>query len=421
MSMDDDSARGGSRICVIRQHHVPQDTRVLREVTALAGDGYEVDVICVRKPGEPARERCGQVTIRRLAVPRGTGGGPGRYLAAYAWFFLRAAALVTVLHARRRYQLVQVNTLPDVLVFAALVPRLSGARLLLDLQECMPEFFATKFRTSVRHPAVRLIATLEQASIRFADLVITPTDQLRATFVDRGADPTKISVVMDGADEEVFHPNTSAHRDPGRFTLISHGTIEERYGLDTAIAAVALLRTEIPELELKIYGEGSDRSRLRRLAASLGVADRVHFSDGFVPFDELVEAIASADVGLVAMKRDLFRDLTLASKVFDFIAMGVPAAVSRTRSVEETFGDDCFELFESGQAADLACAIRRLHHDPARRARLAARAGRVAEPYRWPHQRARYLGVVNQLLAAGPRRTRTWRSSAPTPGRGAAR
>jgi glycosyltransferase involved in cell wall biosynthesis len=363
------------------------------------------------------------VTIRRLAVPRGAGGGPVRYLAAYTSFFLRAAGLVTVLHARRRYQLVQINTLPDVLVFAALLPRLSGARLLLDLQECMPEFFATKFRTSPRHPAVRLIASLEQASIRLADLAITPTVQLRATFVDRGADPAKISVVMDGADEEVFQPLPAARPDSDRFTLISHGTIEERYGLDTAIGAVALLRTEIPGLELRIYGEGSYRDRLRQLATSLGVADRVHFSDGFVPFDELVRALATADVGLVAMKRDAFRDLTLASKVFDFIAMGVPAAVSRTRSVEETFGEDCFELFESGEAADLACAIRRLHKDPERRARLAARARRVAEPYRWPNQRARYLAVVNRLLTMGrqQRRTRTWRSTEPTPDRDAAR
>jgi glycosyltransferase involved in cell wall biosynthesis len=420
--MDDGNARGGSRICVIRQHYVPQDTRVLREVTALVRDGHEVDVICVRKPGEPRRERRGRLVIRRLAVPRGAGGGPGRYLAAYAWFFLRAAGLVTVLHARRRYQLVQVNTLPDVLVFAALLPRMSGARLLLDLHECMPEFFATKFRTSTRHPVVRVISALEQASIRFADLVITPTVQLRTTFVDRGADPAKISVVMDGADEEVFHPTRPARREPDRFTLISHGTIEERYGLDTAIGAVALLRTEIPELELKIYGDGTDRGRLRRLAASLGVADRVHFSDGFVPFDELVRAIATADVGLVAMKRDEFRDLTLASKIFDFIVMGVPAAVSRTRSVEETFGEDCFELFESDETADLACAIRRLYGDPGHRARLAARAVQVAEPYRWLHQRARYLAVVNRLLTTPrpPRRTRVWRSTTPTPDRGAA-
>ena len=303
--------------------------------------------------------------------------------------------------------MVQVNTLPDVLVFAAVMPRMLGARVLLDLQECMPEFFAAKFGTGMSHPAVRLIAALEQRSIGFADLVITPTPLLRGAFVARGADPAKVRVVMDSADEDVFRRPPQAGPDPRRFTLVSHGTIDERYGLDTAIAGVALVRTEIPGVHLEVYGAGPDLARLRRLAAGLAVADRVHFSAGFVPFGELVLALASADVGLVAMKRDLFRDLTLAGKMFDFIAMRVPMAVSRTRSVEECFEPGCFELFESGDPASLACAIRRLHADPERRARLAERAFSSTEPYRWRHQRRHYLSTVGSLLDApdGPLRS----------------
>jgi glycosyltransferase involved in cell wall biosynthesis len=387
-----------ARVCVIRQQ-VSWSPRAAREVAALADAGHEVDFICARAAHEPARERRGRITVWRLSVPRGNRGGFGEYVLGYGWFLLAAAALVSVLHVRRRYRLVQVNTVPDTLVFAATVPRLLGARVLLDLQECMPEFFATKFGTGMAHPAVRAVARLEQLAIRFAHRVITPTAQLRETFIGRGARPDKIDVVMDGADEAVFHRLASARPQPGRFTLISHGTIEERYGLDTAICAVALLRDEIPELELRIYGDGSDRDRLRGLAAELGVAGRIHFSEGFVPQDELVHAIATADAGVVAMKRDAFRDRTLAGKMFDFIAMGVPMAVARTRSVEETFAPDCFEAFDSGDPHGLADAIRRLYADPAHRAALAERAAAAAEPYRWPHQRVRYLHIVADLLA----------------------
>jgi glycosyltransferase involved in cell wall biosynthesis len=384
-----------ARISVIRQHYVPQDTRVLREVSALLEDGHQVDLICLRKAGEPAFERRNRLTVRRLAVPRGAGRS-ARYLIAYARFFVRAAALVSVLHLRHPYRVVQVHSLPDVLVFAAAVPRLLGARVLLDMQECMPEFYATKFTTGMEHPAVRLIAAMEQRSIAFADLVVTPTSQLREVFVQRGAAPEKITVIMDGADERIFHPRPEVRPAPDRFTLISHGTVEERYGLDTLVEAVASLRTEIPELQVKIFGDGSDLPRLHRLAAEREVADRVWFSEGFVPFDELVEALAAADVGVVAMKRDVFRDLTLASKAFDFIAMGIPMLISRTRSVEETFSPDSVELFESGDPADLARAIRRLYHDPARRARFARQQ---AEWHRWPYHRSRYLEVVHRLLA----------------------
>src|SRR5205085_2638425 len=132
------------------------------------------------------------------------------------------------------------------------------------------------------HPVVRLLVWLEQASIRFASAVVTPTAQLRDLFVARGADPAKISVVMDGADEAVFRREAGARADPGHFTLISHGTIDERYGLDTTIEAVACLRSEIPGLRLRIYGEGPDKPRLVRLAAARGIADRVWFSEGFV-------------------------------------------------------------------------------------------------------------------------------------------
>jgi glycosyltransferase involved in cell wall biosynthesis len=393
------------RISVIRQQ-VAWSPRAAREVAALAEAGHEVDYICLRAPGEPRRERRERVTVWRLGVPRRRLGGLGRYLVGYGWFFVSAATLVSLLHVRRRYRLVQVNTLPDGLVFAAVVPRLFGARVLLDLQECMPEFFATKFDTGMRHPMVRFIAAVEQRAIRFADRVITPTPQLRDTFVARGGEPGKIDVVMDGSDEDIFHRIPDAHPDPDRFTLVSHGTVEERYGLDTAIAAVGLLRDEIPGLRLKIYGTGSDLDRLRRMVDELGVADRVWFSDGFVPVEELVRGIATADVGVVAMKRDAFRDVTLAGKMFDFIAMGIPMAVSRTRSVTENFPADFSELFESGDPVDLAAAIRRLHADPEHRARLVHRAAAAAEPYRWLHQRKRYLDNVDQALS-GRRRSRT--------------
>ncbi|HEX8347690.1 MAG TPA: glycosyltransferase family 4 protein [Actinoplanes sp.] len=392
-------------VCVVRGHYVPQDSRVAREVGALVALGHHVDVVCLRAPHQPPVERHPGMTVWRLPLRHSRGGRGLRYAGEYAAFFTMAAATVTALHLRRRYLLVQVNSLPDVLVFAAAVPRLLGARVLLDLQECMPEFFATKFGVGGDHRLVRLIGRLEQLSIRFADAVITPTAQMREVFVGRGAAADKVVVVMDGADEETFRPVPVAGDGDGdgdgdgTFTLISHGTVEEHYGLDTVIEAVAQLRDELPGLRLRIYGDGSDVARLRELTARLGVADRVRFSDGFVPIEELVAAIGRADAGIVAMRRDAFRDVSLAGKMFDFIAMGKPVVSSRTRSVEETLGSSCVELFESGDAVDLARALRRLHGDPQRRRALVRRAGEVAAAYQWSRQREIYQDVVNRLTA----------------------
>lgn len=394
-----------ARACVIRQGYFPWDTRVRREVEALLLAGHEVDVICLARAGEPARDEYRGATIRRLSL-RQRRAGALRYLVEYGAFLVAAASVAGALHMRRRYDLVQVHSMPDALVFAAVVPRLMGARVVLDLHECMPEFFATKFRVEPSHPVPRLLAALEQLSIRFADTVITCTEQMREAFIARGGPPDKIHVILNSADEAIFnavdHPPQD--RRPDRFTLICHGSIEERYGLDTVIKALALLRDELAGLRFEIYGEGSYRETLGELARDLGVADRIAFSDGFVPLEELLDAIAAADAGVVAMKRDAFRDLTHCNKMFDFIVMRKPAIVSRTRSVEAYFDDSCFALFEADDEHDLARAIRELYHDPSRGQALVEQAALANDPYRWERQRGVYQGVIDEVMVGAQAR-----------------
>ena len=391
------------RVCVIRHWYYPQDPRVHREVEALLRDGHDVDVICAGGPSEPRRER-GRVSVWRIPIGHRR-RGLAHYAAQYAAFLIAATALAGMLAIRRRYDVVQVNSLPDWLVFAAIVPRMLGARVLLDLHECMPEYYMTKYRLAARHLLIRALSALEQASIAFADFAITCTEQMRERFIERGADPRKVGVVLNACDEDRFdargYPGPSAD---GTFTLVCHGTIEENYGTDLPIRAVALLKDDLPSLRLRVYGDGTDRARCIDLARELGVADRVWFSDGFVPFEELMRCIAAADAGVVAIRRDRFRDLTHCNKMYDLVALRRPAIISRTRAVEAYFGEGSFELFESDDVPDLARAIRAVATDPELRARLVARATAVGEPYRWMHQRERYLGYVRSLLPAPPTR-----------------
>jgi glycosyltransferase involved in cell wall biosynthesis len=367
-------------------------------VEALELAGHEVDVICLRRPGEQRLEKRGSVTAHRIPITTRRGGRIN-YVVQYGVFFAVATVLSAVLHARRRFDVVQVNSMPDSLVFSAIFPRLLGARVLLDLHECMPEFYAVKFGVGLSHPAVRLVAWLEQAAIRFADSVITCTDQMRQAFVSRGAPADKIEVVLNSANEEEFDParQPPTRRAPDDFRLICHGTVERIFGIDVIVRAVALLRDELPGLRLDVFGEGSALPEVQSLVAALGISDRVQFSGRFVPLDDLVQAIASADAGVVALRRDIFRDLTHSNKMFDYITMRKPAIVSRTRSVEAYFDESCFRMFIPGDEHDLARAIRELHADPGLRDRLVSRAADVNQPYRWPRQRQHYQGIARAL------------------------
>ena len=123
-----------ARVCVVRQYYYPLDIRVRREVEALLAAGHEVDVVCLQGPEQPVSERDGRLRVRRLPLRHRRGGGAVGYVSRYGSFLLLAAAVVLALHLRRRYAVVQVHSLPDPLVAVGLLPRLLGARVLLDLQ-----------------------------------------------------------------------------------------------------------------------------------------------------------------------------------------------------------------------------------------------------------------------------------------------
>ncbi len=98
------------------------------------------------------------------------------YCFDYAWFWALVASTLTVRHLRRPYAVVQVNTMPDLLVFSAIVPKLLGSRVIAFLKEPTPELFETLYG---RPWLTRTLKHVEQAAIRFADHALTVTEELR--------------------------------------------------------------------------------------------------------------------------------------------------------------------------------------------------------------------------------------------------
>lgn len=391
------------RVCMIVYATYPLgETRVQREAEALLRNGYEVDVICIRLPDDLPVDHYKGVRIFREKyrfplLGSNKGGIRGKFF-NYMRFFLSAGARVTQLHLKHRYDVIQVHNLPDFLIFSAWIPKLLGARLILDLHDLMPEFFAGRFKS--RMPKLlQLIEWQERQACKFADHVITVSEHWRQALIKRGVPANKCSVVMNVADDRIFHPcdhsqNKRARSD--RFRLIYHGSIHDRYGLDTAVEAVDRLRSDIPNIQLTLIGNGSYLAHIRKMVEDRKLGEYVKI-DGLHLAEELPAIIRSHDLGVVPYLNDVFTDGLLPTKLMEYAALGMPAVASRTTAIETYFRDTMTDFFEPGNVEDLTQRIRYLHDHPDRMAELSEGCQKFNAHYNWPKVSAAYVKLVDQV------------------------
>lgn len=398
-------------ICMIVHAYYEEDARVRREAESLVAAGWEVDVFGLRRPTEQASAVVQGVNLRRLPVRRHQGAGLSVYLVEYGAFLLRALWAATRAHRHRRYELVEVHSLPDYLVFAALPMKLAGVPVLLDLHEAMPEFFRSRFPRAANPISYRLLRLQERLSIALASEVLTVNEPLAERLRGFGTRADRLTVILNSPDLRLFDPAAHARRRfmaDGKLRIVYTGALTPTYELDVVLRAVASLARTRPDLpvEAVFYGRGDAQAPLEALAAELGIAGRVSFP-GRIPIEEVPPVVAAADIGVAPTRLDPFTGLSLSTKLLEYAAMDKPVVASRLPTVERYFDAGTLAVYEPGDHESLAATILRLVDNPAERRARVRRTRRRVEELSWTRQAEAYLGVVRRMVAdAGSRRSR---------------
>jgi len=389
----------------VTHSYYEEDPRVRRQAEAILAAGRPVEVISLRRPGDPADGVVAGVTVHRLDVQRHQGAGLGTYLGEYLSFFVRVAVRLVRMHPRRRYALVQVATLPDWLVFAALPLRLAGVPVVLDLHESMPGFFRSRFPGAANPIVQRALLLAERLSIAAASRALTVNDALRERLIGLGVRPGHIAVVRNTPSLARFDPGAHPARAfmaDGTLRLVYAGALTPTYELDVALRAIARIRAMRPSLEIafEVYGRGDSLTGLQALAAQLAIEANVRFP-GRIPLEEVPAAIAAADIGLAPTRRDAFTDASLSTKILEYAAMHRAAVASRLPLVERTFESGTVTTYEPGDPEALASAILGLVDDaPGREAAIARTVALVAD-MSWEGDAPGYVALLEGLMRAG--------------------
>jgi glycosyltransferase involved in cell wall biosynthesis len=374
---------------------------VRRYVKSLLKTGASVDVICPSQDFDVVFEASDQIRVHTIPI-RHVDKSQIIYIIEYLFSFMLYFIRLSILHIQNRYQVIHVHNMPDFLIFAAIIPKIMGTPLILDIHDPMPEVLISKYGEQPKQLLLSLIKLQEKLSCWLADEVITVNSICERNLINRGIPPRKLTVVHNYPDTAIFDRSLYLHESNSprkNFTLIYPGTLAPRYGLETVIRALPQLKTNIPEIRLLIFCPNTPyKDVLARLADRLGVLSYIEMRP-LIKNEEVACQLIKADIGIYPAIKDVHMSLATPTKVLEFSAMGIPIISSRLEMVEEIFGDTAVMFFESGNVSQFAVCVIELYKNPALRQKYAANAYQIfIEKLSWHHEFLAYLEILHRLL-----------------------
>lgn len=389
------------RVCMVAYSFYETDSRVMRYAEALVQRGDEVEVLALRSPGTPRTEVLCGVRVSRLQGRLFNEKSRYTYLWRILLFLMRSLWQVSVRDMREKYDLVHVHSVPDFLVFSALVPRLRGTPVILDIRDILPEFYASKFGGSGKSFGFRFLCLVEKLCTRFATHVIIANHAWQERLLSRSAKPGGCTVMLNVPDRSIFARTPKHHSTGDRFLLLYHGTLNRHQGLELAVRGFARIKDLAPEADFHIYGDGPSKPELLALIEQLHLENRVVVYDRR-PLREISTVLETAKLGIVPKRKDDFGNEAFSTKILEFMAMGIPVIVSDTRVDRYYFDDSLVRFFRGESEEDLAGCMLDLIQHPGKRQALAERAAEFVSNNDWALRKEEYFKLVDglQSLAA---------------------
>jgi glycosyltransferase involved in cell wall biosynthesis len=375
------------------------DPRVIRESEAAVDGGFAVDVLALRRPGTAPTEMIRGVRVIRLNQSKYRGKTRLKYLIAYLKFFLRCFVKCNGLFFQQRYSVIHVNNMPDFLVFSTIVPKLCGAKIILDIHDPMPNTFASKFKAGENGFYYRVLLWQERLSAWYSNQVITVHEPVKVgILLKHGLPPDSIEVIANFADEALF-PLRKTYSIDGKIRFVFHGTILERSGLGILMTALASVRRK-DRISVKIIGEGDFSRRLQEMIGSMNLEEVVEFDNHSYDVHSISKRLDDCNVGLVPLEISSVTNFALPLKLIEYISIGLPVLTVRSYAISYYFSENDCIFFDWNDSESLSAAIDQIAENPEILLRYRERAVALRDQFAWSVERNKYVNLLRKMSNA---------------------
>lgn len=388
------------KLCMIAYSEYFNDARIKSYENILLNAGYAVDLVMLRDPKNKDRRHCMNNNGNNIYFVMDKYGGESitQYLISYVLFFIKAMIITTRLYFKEKYKVIHVHNMPNFIVYVAIVPKLFGSKIILDIHDLMIPIYLTKFSGKRKRLVVGCLLKLEQRiSALFADHVICADHLQRDSLSNEyNISINKISVFMNLPNENMFKI-VKVSRASDNFNLIYHGTISKRLGIDLLIKSVYLLKNKL-NLRLFLYGTGEYLNDIIKLRKEFGLEDDVYIHGSFVSAEELSDIICSMDVGIIGNRYSMATNsYMMPVKLMEYVYHDIPVIAPRLDIIRYYFSEDMLKYYDTENMEQMCECIIRLYNCPEERKMQIKNARKFFQKYSSHETATEYLNLVQSV------------------------
>ncbi len=254
------------------------------------------------------------------------------------WIFLRYLF-------RRRPDMVIVATF-ELLLPAVIYKILKGGKLVYDVQE---NYFRNLVYTSSFPPVIKHLLAV---GVRGFEYITRPwVDQYllaEKNYEKEFSFSRNKSIILENKLPESSVMARVAREDD-TIQLLYTGTIAENYGVFEAVGLAEKMHAENPRIRLVIAGFAPRKTVLEKLKERIRSSRFIVLKGGdqFIPHAEILQLVASSDVGLIAYRPDKSTENCIPTKLYEYIAHQLPYLIGSNVAWQEITA-----LYQAGMEID---------------------------------------------------------------------
>lgn len=353
---------------MVLDHEFPPDNRVEKEARSLTEEGHKLYIACFTEEGKPFWEIINGYTIIRKPIS-GLRKKTSVGVLKFPFYFNFWRKFLDSILKQEHFDAIHIHDLPLAQVGLEMRKKYN-LKFILDLHENWPAHLRTAKHTNTF--LGKLLSSnkqwdyYEQKMTRTADAVITVVQEMNERLVKLGVNRNKLFVLQNFIELNKsrlginYEHKISQNKE--EYILIYSGGVTFHRGLQIAIKGLKLARVKKNKIKLWVVGDGSYLPFIKQLVNQEGLQNIVKFT-GRKPYEELLEYIEHADIGIIPHLKTVQTDNSSPNKLFEYMSKGLPILSSNCNSVGRLIKEsDCGKIYKHDSPEDFAKKLLQMIH-----------------------------------------------------------